>query len=122
MSTIKANDIQNAAGGIPTIKGEKLIPTAWAKFNQNNFSIQGSENVSSVTSAGYNGRTYVNFTNNMANSNYAVVCTPGATSSFSQSRTSYVGTTSMSQVMVLSYNRNNGQSSDAVTVVVIGGE
>ena len=53
MSTIKANDIQNASGGIPTVKGQRLIPTAWVNFNgMNTVTIRDSENVSSITDLG----------------------------------------------------------------------
>ena len=72
MSTIKANDIQNTSGGIPTVKGQKLIPTAWVNFNQSTNVINDSENVSSLTDIAV-GKTFVNFTTNMANTNYACV-------------------------------------------------
>ena len=73
MSTIKANDLQTTTGGIPTVKGQKLIPTAWVNFNGvGTVAIRDSEGVSSI---GDNGTGYytVNFTNAMANINYNVV-------------------------------------------------
>jgi len=75
MSTVKANDITNVTGGIPTVKGQKLIPTAWVNFNgTNTVAIRDSENVSSITDSS-TGRYYVNFSTNMANTNYATLLT-----------------------------------------------
>ena len=75
MSTIKANDIQNASGGIPTVKGQKLIPTAWINFNgKTTVAINASENVSSIVDIGV-GRWRIYFATTMSNSNYAVVGT-----------------------------------------------
>ena len=72
MSTIKANDIQNASGGIPTVKGQKLIPTAWVNFNgTGTVAIRDSENVSSIGDNGTGDYT-INFSTNMPNTNYAV--------------------------------------------------
>ena len=71
MSTIKANDIQNASGGIPTVKSQQLIPTAWVNFNgSSTVAIRDSENVSSITDEG-TGKYTVNFAIAMANANYA---------------------------------------------------
>ena len=73
MSLIKCNDIQNASGGIPTVKGQQLIPTAWVNFNgQNTVAIRDSENVSSITDSG-TGYYTVNFATVMANANYSGV-------------------------------------------------
>ena len=72
MSTIKANDIQNASGGIPTVKGQKLIPTAWVNFNgTGTVAIRDSENVSSIGDNG-TGDFTINFTISMTSTNYAV--------------------------------------------------
>ena len=75
MSTIKANDIQNASGGIPTVKGQRLIPTAWVNFNGTGVvAIRDSENVSSITdvaTADYR----VNFNVAMSNANYSAAAT-----------------------------------------------
>jgi hypothetical protein len=71
MSLIKANDIQNASGGIPTVKGQRLIPTAWVSWNaEGTISIYNDENVSSITDVGV-GLFTVNFTTAMADANYA---------------------------------------------------
>ena len=53
MSTVKANDLTNVTGGIPTVKGQKLIPTAWINFNgKTTVAINASENVSSLVDIG----------------------------------------------------------------------
>ena len=71
MSTIKANDIQNASGGLPTVKGQRLIPTAWVNFNgTGTVAINDDENVSSVTDLGGLGQYQINFTTAMANATY----------------------------------------------------
>mgnify|MGYP003647443866 CR=1 FL=1 len=73
MSTIKANDLTNTTGGIPTVKGQRLIPTAWVNFNgTGTVAIRDSENVSSVTDNS-TGEYQINFAVAMANTNYSVV-------------------------------------------------
>ena len=73
MSTIKANDIQNASGGIPTVKGQKLIPTAWVNFQgTSTVAIRDSENVSSITDNGV-GIYTVNFAVGMSSTDYCPV-------------------------------------------------
>lgn len=73
MSTVKANDLQNNSGGIPTVKGQKLIPTAWVNFNgTGTVAIRDSENVSSITDNG-TGNYIINFATAMANADYSVV-------------------------------------------------
>ena len=70
MSTIKANDIQNASGGIPTVKGQKLIPTAWVNFNgTGTVAIRHSYNVSSITDQGV-GRYDVNYATALSHTEY----------------------------------------------------
>jgi len=70
MSLIKANDLQNASGGIPTVKGQKLIPTAWVNFDgTGTVAIRDSENVSSITDNGTGDYT-VSFATAMANNDY----------------------------------------------------
>ena len=79
MSTIKANDIQNASGGIPTVKSQQLIPTAWVNFNgTGTVAIRDSEGVSSIGDNG-TGLYTINFAVAMANSNYAVQLTSDGT-------------------------------------------
>ena len=75
MSTIKANDIQNASGGIPTVKSQQLIPTAWVNFNgTGTVAIRDSENVSSITDNN-TGIYLINFITTMANTNYVANAT-----------------------------------------------
>ena len=72
MSTVKANDLQTTTGGIPTVKGQKLIPTAWCNFNGiGAAALRGSEGFSSVVDNG-TGNYTINFTTSMADVNYAV--------------------------------------------------
>ena len=52
MSLIKANNITNVTGGIPTVKVQQLIPTAWVNFNGQDTVAIRSENVSSITDSG----------------------------------------------------------------------
>ena len=53
MSTVKANDLTNVTGGIPTVKSQQLIPTAWVSFNgTGTVAIKGAENVSSISDLG----------------------------------------------------------------------
>jgi hypothetical protein len=83
MSTIKANDIQNASGGIPTVKGQRLIPTAWVNFNgTGTIAIRDSEGVSSLTDNG-TGNYTVTFTSAMANTNYVALTGAGQVGSAS---------------------------------------
>jgi hypothetical protein len=73
MSTISANDIQNTSGGIPTVKGQRLIPTAWVNFNgTGTVAIRDSENVSSITDIS-TGRYTVNFAASMSNADYVIL-------------------------------------------------
>ena len=75
MSTVKANDLTNVTGGIPTVKSQQLIPTAWVNFNgSGTVAIRGSENVSSITDGGV-GRYGVNLSITLANTNYAISIT-----------------------------------------------
>jgi hypothetical protein len=72
MSTVKCNDLTNVTGGIPTVKGQQLIPTAWVNFNgTGTVAIRDSEGVSSIGDNGTGDYT-INFSINMPNTNYAV--------------------------------------------------
>ena len=93
MSTIKANDIQSATGGIPTVKGQKLIPTAWVNFNgTGTVAIRDSENVSSITDRG-TGLYTVTFTTSMDNINYTYSGMGGNTTTNLRSISQPYGTT-----------------------------
>ena len=75
MSLIKANNITNVTGGIPTVKSQQLIPTAWVNFNgTGTVAIAGSEGVSSITDNGA-GSYWINFSTTMANTNYCIAGT-----------------------------------------------
>jgi hypothetical protein len=75
MSTISADDLQNTSGGIPTVKGQRLIPTAWVSFDgTGTVSIKSSENVSSITDVG-TADYRINFATAMANANYSAATT-----------------------------------------------
>ncbi len=77
MSTVKANDITNVTGGIPTVKSQQLIPTAWVNFNgTGTVAIRDSEGVSSLVDTATGSYT-VNFTTNCANTNYVALCNSG---------------------------------------------
>ena len=121
MSTIKANDIQNASGGIPTVKGQRLIPTAWVNFNGTGTgAIRDSENVSSITDGG-TGYYTVNFAVSMGNSNYSVATTARKVSSYDETTSAFLYTNS-------SINVNNVTGAgvftdtDIYSVQVLGGQ
>ena len=117
MSLIKANDITNVTGGIPTVKSQQLIPTAWVNFNgMNTVAIRDSEGVSSITDNGV-GLYRVNFAVAMANTNYvALVSGQGGNESQPDS---------WSTAWVLVNNRsvsNTGQDATNFGVAILGGQ
>jgi hypothetical protein len=120
MSTIKANDLTNVAGGIPTVKGQQLIPTAWVNFNgTGTVAIRDSENVSSITDV-TTGQYIINFTT--ANANYAVSGMSqgsGYTSSYLSLNGNY--TTSTIGIRCISHTGSYIDSPD-VMVNVMGGQ
>ena len=121
MSLIKANDIQNASGGIPTVKGQQLIPTAWVNFNgTGTVAIRDSEGVSSITDNG-TGDYIGNFAVAMANTNYCV--TSANTNSESNNATLMPVTYATSSIRVSSRN-GSGSSMDGsvLNVTVMGGQ
>jgi len=123
MSLIKANDIQNASGGIPTVKGQKLIPTAWVNFNGTGTpAIRDSENVSSITDISA-AKYQVNFAVTMPNANYAAIAMMGNTANASHDRmtaTYNITTTSFSMIAYNLAGANYDQ--DYVAAVVMGGQ
>ena len=127
MSTIKANDIQNASGGIPTVKGQRLIPTAWVNFNgTGTVAIRDSENVSSITDGGAGDYT-VNFTTAMSNTNYSQVWSAGVGAgggSYYFPTIFFAPTTTGCGVRVLSIVTGSVTTSTAafVTLTVLGGQ
>jgi hypothetical protein len=129
MSLIKANDLQNASGGIPTVKGQKLIPTAWVNFKgTGTVSIRDSENVSSIADNA-TGKYTVNFAVAMANSNYAAQLSSdgiynGSVCSFGQGDSD---NTALSTGSVRVEVRGNGSSYNTydatqMCVTILGGQ
>ena len=116
MSLIKANNITNVTGGIPTVKSQQLIPTAWVNFNgTGTVAIRDSENVSSITDNS-TGQYTVNFSNNMANANYA----PSAT----QNGDLFVWVTNLAvgSYSIRSFSGSAYVDRSEVTSVVMGGQ
>ena len=128
MSTVKANDLTNVTGGIPTVKSQQLIPTAWVNFNgTGTVAIRDSEGVSSISDIS-TGRYYVNFATNMANTNYATLLTNNdqyyGGVAYIHSAT---GDATTSRIYLRS--KGNGNSSEAIdydaatyNVLVMGGQ
>ena len=118
MSTIKANDLQNASGGIPTVKGQRLIPTAWVNFDgTGTVAIRDSENVSSITDNGA-GTYAVNFALNMDSANYAA--TGGTGGNYHR-----VGNTSRSVSgfsIITADGSNTAEDRPFVSAIVLGGQ
>ena len=123
MSTIKANDLQSASGGIPTVKGQRLIPTAWVNFNPSTSTINDSEGVSSITNISAAADT-INFTTVMVSSNYAVVgASNGSTTGINAGRMVCpynMGTNSVSIVNQQAYN--SAASTPLCCVAILGGQ
>lgn len=82
MSTIKAANLQNTGSGAPAFKNSSgteigQLAKAWINFNgQSSITIRDSFNVSSITDNATGAYT-INFTNSMANANYATMCSQG---------------------------------------------
>ena len=120
MSTIKANDIQNASGGIPTVKGQRLIPTAWVNFNQSTNVINDSENVSSLTDISV-GQTNVNFTVAMNDALYASVVM-GVPSVNHLHNHTYCYPNTTTYIRAVHYENNAPADTVRLNVVVLGGQ
>ena len=124
MSTVKANDLTNVTGGIPTVKSQQLIPTAWASFQASGtVAIQDSEGVSSITDSG-TGLYKPNFTTTMANTNYAMAVTTSSTSGSHNDNTSIAYSRSTSQFTIIVSRSSSGATTDAnqTYFVVMGGQ
>ena len=121
MSTVKANDITNVTGGIPTVKSQQLIPTAWVNFDGTNaITIRYSEGFSSITDYG-TGQYRVNFTNSMPNTNYAAVASGGAEVSWNGTGT-HVPLLNASWVQIYHVEANSATDPTSVYVIVMGGQ
>jgi hypothetical protein len=123
MSTLRVNAIQNTSGV------EQYLARAWVNFNgTGTVAIRASGNVSSITDNGTGDYT-VNFTNAMADANYAVYTTVNSLSSTNRtgrmmpigdgSETGLTGTYSSSAVRLKSYNENDGGADKFVCCVAI---
>ena len=123
MSLIKCNDIQNASGGIPTVKGQQLIPTAWVNFNgSGTVAIRDSEGVSSISDAG-TGHYIVNFATAMANANYcANITAQGGTLAYGFATGNNTQSTSALQGIFTIKNDGNVQDVLQVSVSILGGQ
>jgi hypothetical protein len=119
MSTIKANDIQNASGGIPTVKGQRLIPTAWVNFNgTGTVAINDDENVSSVTDLGGLGQYQINFTTAMANANYC----PLLSIDYDLDNSPFISHITTTSYRVLMYTGSAYRDVSGVYTDVLGGQ
>ena len=119
MSTIKANDIQNASGGIPTVKGQRLIPTAWVNFNgTGTVAINDDENVSSVTDIAALGQYQINFTTAMANANYC----PLLSIDYDLDNSPFISHITTTSYRVLMYTGSAYRDVSGVYTAVLGGQ
>ena len=122
MSTIKANDIQNASGGIPTVKGQRLIPTAWVNFNgTGTVAIRDSENVSSITDSSI-GNFVVNLVTNMADANYVVIGTASRDSASELMNLSPYSYTTSSVSVTIQYAHSSSIDCVINNVTILGGQ
>lgn len=129
MSTVKANDLTNVTGGIPTVKSQQLIPTAWVNFNgTGTVAIRDSENVSSITDNG-TGDYAINFAVAMANSDYAFAGHASSTTG-SGTNSSFVGGVRGSSAyattnfrFITKYNQDSGLTDvEEISGIVLGGQ
>ena len=123
MSLIKANDITNVAGGIPTVKSQQLIPTAWVNFHGGGtVAIRDSENVSSITDNG-TGHYTVTFSTAMANANYcANITSQGGLAAYGFATGNNTQSTSALTGIFTVQNDGNVQDVSQVSVSILGGQ
>ena len=124
MSLIKANDITNVTGGIPTVKSQQLIPTAWVNFNgTGTVAIRDSENVSSITDFAV-GQYGVNFATAMANVDYSGVSNFQRTVTWTGSGIEVRGGSDRTTAYVRIHTNENAVSVDEPTidVIILGGQ
>ena len=121
MSLIKANNITNVTGGIPTVKSQQLIPTAWVNFNgTGTVAIRDSENVSSITDNGTGDYT-INFATAMANTNYCSAMSNNYAANFAYQTTFESVTTSGFTARLFKATVGNVDTS-ILTAIVMGGQ
>jgi hypothetical protein len=121
MSLIKTNDIQNASGGIPTVKGQQLIPTAWVHFNGvGTVAIRDSEGISSITDSGTGDYT-ANFAVAMANTNYSASSNVEPTVSNGGSDT-YISSLATASCRLNHFEVGTRRDGNPCNIIVIGGQ
>ena len=119
MSLIKCNDIQNASGGIPTVKSQQLIPTAWVNFNgTGTVAINDDENVSSVTDIATLGQYQINFTTAMANANYC----PLLSIDYDLDNSPFISHITTTSYRVLMYTGSAYRDTSGIYSAVLGGQ
>ena len=122
MSLIKANDLTNVTGGIPTVKSQQLIPTAWVNFNGiGTVAIRDSENVSSITDNG-TGDYSLNFSTAMANADYILAGTSYWKYILGHRNDSHDYFTTTSARVAVGVSTTNIGDSGSVSVLVMGGQ
>ena len=124
MSTVKANDLTNTTGGIPTVKSQQLIPTAWVNFNgSGTVAIRDSEGVSSITDV-VTGKYGVNFSTTMANTNYCAVTNGHRWNDYTIGTVPSQRTTGLIYIYSGGFNASSSTSTDAdeIQVVIMGGQ
>jgi hypothetical protein len=125
MSTVKANDLTNVTGGIPTVKSQQLIPTAWVNFNgSGTVAIRDSEGVSSITDNG-TGLYKVNFSTLMASSNYVSIAKATNDDGVASTQTgSHTFSETNAKFEIVVNNGSDAQARDrpVVSAIVMGGQ
>ena len=118
MSLIKANNITNTTGGIPTVKGQRLIPTAWVNFNgTGTVAINDDEGVSSITDVDV-GRYQINFTTAMANATYC----PLLSIDYDLDNSPFISHITTTSYRVLMYTGSAYRDVSGVYTAVLGGQ
>ena len=121
MSTVKANDLMNVTGGIPTVKSQQLIPTAWVNFNgTSTIAIRDSENVSSITDNN-TGNYTITFITAMANTNYVASHNVEPSVSNAGSDT-YVSSYATASCQINHYEVGTRRDTNTCNVILLGGQ
>ena len=119
MSLIKTNNITNVSGGIPTVKSQQLIPTAWVNFNGNTAAIRDSEGISSITDNNVGNYT-INYSTAMANTNYVASHNVEPSVSNGGSDT-YISTYATASCQINHYEVGTRRDTNTCNVIVLGG-
>jgi len=107
VSLLRVNAIQNATGG--DILSAKSVASAWVNFNgTGTVAIRSGFNVTSVTDSGTGAYT-VNFIQNMADTDYAVLATSGdGSTNYNMVHVSSAVAPTVSSVRVQCLTQNSG--------------